>query len=103
MPKGLSLHVGVKSADPSMGFPQLRGCENDAQAMAEIASLCGYRDPRILLGREATAPALLDAIAGASGQLVSGDIFLVTFSGHGSQLRVLREDPNEPDNFDETW
>ena len=41
------------------------------------------------------------AIAGAAGQLKSGDILLLTYSGHGGQVPDPTEE--EEDHLDETW
>ena len=40
----------------------------------------------LLLNEQATAEAVTAAIAGAASQLKSGDILLLTYSGHGGQV-----------------
>src|SRR5262249_10260183 len=105
MATGVSLHIGLNHVDPN-GYNgwngQLAGCENDAHAMQNVASSMGYTST-VLLNEQATASAAISAIGNASQQLVSGDIFLLTYSGHGG----LVEDPTggEPgDNGqDSTW
>ena len=46
--------------------------------------------------------AIKDAITSAAGQLEAGDIFFVTYSGHGGQVPDLN-DEDEKDGSDETW
>ena len=66
MPKGISFHIGVQSPIASMGFPDLRGCNNDAMAMAEIARSCGFQGREVLTGSQATARTVLDRIEAAA-------------------------------------
>ena len=54
-----------------------------------------------LLTKKATRDAVLKGIAGASKKLKAGDIFLLSYSGHGGQAPDLNGD--EPDGKDETW
>jgi hypothetical protein len=103
MPTGLSLHIGLNSVDPHQygGWSgNLKGCENDARDMAAIADSCGFKHS-ILLTSEATSEALLTAMDDAALQLKTGDIFLLTYSGHGGQVDDTNGD--EPDGLDETW
>lgn len=102
MPKGISLHVGLNDLDLTIfegGFESLKGCENDARDMRDIAESQGFT-ARVLLGQEATSVNVINAIGAASLELAEGDIFLFTFSGHGSfQLDPITGD--EPDSQDE--
>ena len=100
MPKGISLHIGLNTIDPahySDVFPLLKGPEFDAEDMRAIAEKMGF-DPEVMLSPEATRSAVLNKISEAAQALMSGDIFLITFSGHGSNLPG-----NENDSKDETW
>ncbi|HUQ31196.1 MAG TPA: caspase family protein [Pyrinomonadaceae bacterium] len=102
MPKGISLHVGINSAD-SDAFPtvaHLVGCENDARAMHELAGLQHFSKRVLLLGPEATYDRVKMEINAASAELKAGDIFLFTFAGHGSGKFDSSHD--ETDNQDET-
>ena len=54
-----------------------------------------------LLTRAATSTALLDGIEKAAKELVEGDFFLLSYSGHGGQINDVTDD--EPDGLDETW
>jgi hypothetical protein len=54
-----------------------------------------------LLTRQATAAAVTGAIADAAARLGAGDIFFLTYSGHGGQVKDTNGD--EKDSRDETW
>lgn len=100
MPKGISLHIGLNTIDPghySDVFPVLKGPEFDAEDMRVIAEKMGFRDEKIL-SAGATRDAVLSRISQAARELQAGDIYLITFSGHGSRLPG-----NEKDGMDETW
>jgi metacaspase-1 len=103
MAKGRSLHIGLNSVDPSAygGWDgQLKACEADANDMAAIAEGLGY-ETRKLLTADATSSAILEELAQAVTDLGDGDIFLLTYSGHGGQVPDSNGD--EPDRMDETW
>ena len=51
--------------------------------------------------RAATAQAVSDAILGAAKALKSGDLFFLTYSGHGGQVDDTNSE--EKDRMDETW
>lgn len=108
MPKGMSVHIGLNHVDPAAygGWDgALAGCINDAHDLATLASAEGYRTS-ILVDRQATAPAVLAAIRAATVRLRPGDVFLLTFSGHGGQVEddtESRDASGEPEGFDETW
>lgn len=100
-PKALSLHIGLNNVDPSAyGFfvPPLGGCLNDADDMRALAQGQGFLT-RQLVESAATSAAVIDGIRTAASQLSSGDIFLLTYAGHGSQV----PDPAEEDQRSETW
>jgi len=102
-PQALSLHIGLNHVDPEHynGWDgELRACENDALDMRAIAVECGYK-PKTLLSNEATSSAVVKALAQAARRLTSGDIFLLTYAGHGSQVPDVNGD--EDDGLDETW
>ncbi len=75
-------------------------CENDARDMEAIARSQGFVT-QSLLTRSATSTSLLGIIEKAAKELVEGDIFLLTYSGHGGQINDV--DNQEPDGLDETW
>lgn len=75
-------------------------CEKDAMDMAAIAGKQGF-ETKLLLTEKATADEVQKEIRSAANNLVAGDIFLLTYAGHGSQVEDLTDD--EIDNEDETW
>ncbi|MBK8453507.1 MAG: caspase family protein [Thiofilum sp.] len=87
MPKGISLHLGLNTIDPNHYGEdgQLYGCENDAKAMQAIAKAKGFSST-LLLTEEATTRNVIAAIKHAVNQLKAGDIFLLSYSGHGAQI-----------------
>jgi hypothetical protein len=101
--KGIGLHIGLNSVDPRRyaGWDgKLVACEADARDMQAITSARGFTSS-MLLTRNATAAAVTAGIRGAAGKLDTGDLFVLTYSGHGGQVR----DPSgeELDWEDETW
>lgn len=104
--RGMSLHIGLNTVSPSsypFPVPPLRGCINDANDMATLARSHGITNPapRLLLDSAATADAVIAAIREAATALQTGDLFFLTYSGHGSQVVDVAGD--ETDRFDETW
>ncbi len=105
MPRGISVHAGLNRVDPVhyQGWSgQLRGCEHDARALADLAGREGF-ETTVLLTQDARAEDLFREIRRAAATLRSGDIFLLTFAGHGSQVPDEGAGDEEPDQLDETW
>jgi metacaspase-1 len=104
MAKGICLSIGLNAVNPIKygGWDgSLGGCENDARDIANIASSRGFTS-QILLTKDATTTALLSKLQSAAKELVSGDILLLFYSGHGGQIGDINAD--EPDDMlDETW
>jgi hypothetical protein len=103
MAEGRSLHVGLNQVDPGHydgWVGELTACEADAASMEAIANIAGFTT-RTLLTREATRAAVTSVIEEAAGSLVAGDIFLVSYAGHGGYVPDVSGD--EPDGRDETW
>lgn len=103
MSKGLSLHIGLNYVDPNAygGWNgALAGCINDANSMEAIARNKGFQTQK-LIDSQATATQVVSKICEISQQLVAGDIFLLTYSGHGGQLPD--QTGMEEDRMDETW
>jgi hypothetical protein len=98
----ISLHIGLNQISPAIYGTdgKLNGCINDANGMNALALKLGYK-PTILTDKQATVKAISDSIHTTAKQLLPGDIFLLTYSGHGSQLQDTNGD--EPDGLDETW
>jgi metacaspase-1 len=103
--EGTSLHLGLNDLDgthyvgyggsgPMASKGALAAGEQDARDLATIASSQGFAT-RTMLGAEANAAAVADAVRGVAASLTDGDFFFLTFSGYGSQV---------PDrNSDERW
>jgi metacaspase-1 len=102
MAKGISIHIGVNHVDRKVYDSEckLPYCVNDANAMRAIATARGF-DWLLLLNEGATKKRLLDALSIAAACLNSGDILLLSFSGHGDSLADNDED--EADKRDESW
>ncbi len=103
MPTGLSLHIGLNTVNPDhyAGWSgPLNACEFDANDMTELAISQGFK-PAQLLTKAATRDAVIGEMGKAAKALKAGDIFLVTYSGHGGQLPDQNGD--ESDSMDETW
>jgi len=104
MPTGIALHIGLNRVDPKhyQGWDgQLVACEADAKDMSALAKKQGFKSPTMLLTEAATASAVSDAILGAAKTLKSGDLFFLTYSGHGGQVDDTNSE--EADRMDETW
>lgn len=101
--KALGLHIGLNSVDPKAyeGWDgPLEACENDARDLAAVAKAQGI-EPTTLLTKKATRGAVLRGIRTAAKALKSGDLFVLSYSGHGGQVRDASGD--EADKKDETW
>ncbi len=102
MATGLALTIGLNSVDPEHygGWSgELNACEADAEDMADIATSQKFK-VTTLLTKDATREQVTDNIQNAAKTLKSGDIFMLSYSGHGGQLPDLNND--EPDGQDET-
>ncbi|MGW7210832.1 caspase family protein, partial [Streptomyces sp. NPDC054837] len=100
---GIALHIGLDGVDPNAyeGWDgSLSACENDATALQKITRKLGYKT-KTLLTKKATTQATLSEIGQAATTLDAGDIFVLTYAGHGAQLTDHESD--EPDQRDETW
>ncbi len=103
MARGMSLHIGLNFIDPGHynGWDgQLNACENDATDMERIAAAQKF-ETSLLLREHATRENVKKSISQAADSLKPGDIFYISYSGHGGQLPDLNGD--EPDGQDETW
>ena len=102
-PKGLSLHIGLNALSPAAygGWSgDLAACEFDAKDMAAIAKSQGMTST-VLLTKQGTRAKMLTAMRKAAKQLRKGDLFFLTYSGHGGQVPDVTGE--ETDKQDETW
>jgi len=102
-PKARSLHIGLNAVDPKhyAGWSgELVACEFDAKDMAAIARTARMRST-VLLTKRAKRANVLAAVRSAAKALQAGDLFFVTYSGHGGQVPDVTGE--ESDKLDETW
>jgi metacaspase-1 len=101
---GVSLHIGLNRVDPAHydGWDgALNACEFDANDMETLAKSRGFEVSKLLTD-EATADAITAVVEDAAARLGPGDIFFVTYSGHGGQVPDKNAE-EELDRSDETW
>ncbi len=102
MTKGISINIGLNELDENhytAHYPRLFSCVRDAQNMADIAD--GFEIILLDEPSKTKVKYVKEKIRYASGKLIAGDILLVTFSGHGSQIRDT--DGDEISGLDQTW
>ena len=101
--KGIALTLGLNCVDSTHynGWNgELIACESDAKDMATIAQAKGFTT-KTLLTKDCTRANIIGEIKKATQTLSKGDFFLLTYSGHGSQMQDLNKD--EKQGPDETW
>ena len=101
--KGVSLHIGLNGVSGAAygGWDgPLAACEFDANDMAAIAKSKSMKST-VLLTKKATRANVLAGMRGAAKALKAGDLFFLTYSGHGGQVPDVSGD--EADKQDETW
>jgi hypothetical protein len=101
--RAMSLHIGLNTVDQKHygGWSgPLAACEFDANDMAQIAKAQGMA-PKKLLTKAGTRKAVLAGIRAAAKVLKKGDLFFLSYSGHGGQVADASGD--EDDKQDETW
>ena len=100
---GMSLHLGLNSVSGAAygGWTgPLAACEADANDMTALAKQQGIR-PTTLLTKKATRAAVLAEMRKAAQLLAEGDLFFLSYSGHGGQVPDVTGE--EDDKKDETW
>lgn len=102
---GISLHIGLNKVDckayDGHWNGRLNSSANNAQAMAQIAYQQGFSKIETLLDIQATSENVTHEIRRAAAQLKSGDLFFISFAGHGGSVEDISGD--EPDLMDEAW
>lgn len=114
MARGISIHIGLNtldqehySIDKQPLFEQLQGCVNDAVLMQRIAASRNFQTELFITkGTDADRERLatnkiFDRIRFYAGLLDEGDVFLLTFAGHGSQIENIGND-FEVSGYDQT-
>lgn len=80
----------------------LKGCVNDARNwMSLLKSYYGFTIEALLLDKDATKSAVKNALNKLITESKSGDILVVTYSGHGTSVSDTSGD--EGDGKDEAW
>jgi hypothetical protein len=107
MTRGVSLHIGVNRLNPKHygGWEgPLEFCEADAAAIHEIAKSVGF-EATLMLTADATLSGVAETLQHAASELEAGDIFWLSYAGHGGQLPDQRAGAfrDEDDRADETW
>src|SRR5581483_10571916 len=77
---GRSLCIGVDTSASPGGL-----AEADACALADVAREQGFCSTTLLLGAEATTARVHSRLRAAAAESRAGDLFLITFSGHGGR------------------
>ena len=101
-----ALLVGINDYAPvGTGGPDLRGCVNDVQDMANTLSAVGIipaspTTMKILTDARATRAAIMDGLQWLITGAKTEDLLIFYYSGHGSQMVDVEGD--EPDGKDET-
>ena len=101
---GYALAIGLNSVDPAhyAGWSgDLTGCEPDARDMTDIALGEGL-NAETLLTTQATRGSVLGKLDDLAKELKSGDLLVVSYSGHGGQIPDHNGDEAD-DGLDETW
>jgi hypothetical protein len=101
MPRGYALVVGLDALEPSkwQGWDgKLAGCEKDASAMKAMLTARGF-EVKTMLTAEATIENVRAEMNRFSRMAQTGDIFVWTHSGHGTQVPDRGGD--EDDGLDE--
>ncbi|RYY52839.1 MAG: caspase family protein, partial [Chitinophagaceae bacterium] len=102
--KGYSLHIGLNKADPKHygPMPQLKAAIADATFWHRYAHELGYQCD-ILTDEDATAEAVKNKIAEQASRLQPGDIFLLTYAGHGGLIPNEKPAGFDNERNDQTW
>jgi hypothetical protein len=100
---GIALNIGLNSVNPShyQGWSgPLTACEADAEDLADLAIARRFSCVR-LLTKDASRAAVTSVMGDAARRLKSGDIFFLSYSGHGGQLPDLNGE--EANRKKDTW
>lgn len=111
---GMSLHIGVNTLDkkcypcepPIADYPDgwdgtLESCEADANDLQKLAQRMKFKTT-VLRTADATVENVSKELERAATTLKSGDMFLLTYAGHGGQVPDRNRDEKD-DTLDETW
>ncbi len=95
--------IGINQYE-DLSIPSLSGCVADAESMAAVLTDCYEFEAHDLVlltaPEQTTRKAILDALTGLVDETRRGDVSVVYYSGHGSQVPDTSGD--EEDGMDET-
>jgi Caspase domain len=114
MSKIFAIHIGLNNMNPDhyilAEYPKLTACVNDAITMKELTKDFTKR-AKMLIGNDATAVNVkkeitkfalgVNALGISIPALSNGDLLVVTYSGHGSEVNDINGD--ELAKKDQTW
>ncbi len=104
--KGYSLHIGVNKVDKKHygNLQNLSAACQDAIDMQNMAvDTYGYESLGLLQDKQASSDKVLKKIKAAAKKCKSGDIFLISYSGHGSQISIPIRGRRRHEIEDQTW
>lgn len=80
MSVGRALCIGVDTSESHSALAAA-----DARALAEVASRQGFEPATLLLDAAATRANVCAKLCEAASECIAGDLFMLTFSGHGGR------------------
>jgi hypothetical protein len=102
--QALGLVIGLNEVDQNAyggGVPILSGCLKDVETMSAILRGQNF-SITALRNNEATRDRVISEIRKAARQLQTGDILVITYSGHGSEVPDLNGDEPKEHPYDQT-
>lgn len=101
--KKYSLHFGLNEVNPAQ-YPKtvskLLCPENDAKFCFSMAVNAGFNAKQPFIGSNANSLNLLTEITAITKIIAPGDLFMLTYSGHGSQVKDI-DNEEEEEGWDE--
>ncbi|MBV8840208.1 MAG: caspase family protein [Alphaproteobacteria bacterium] len=101
-PTGGQVHALVIGADDYVAQPHLKGAVADASDLAGALRKAGVTDLTVLLDRQVTRQSVMATLQRMAMQAKPGDLFFISFAGHGAQLPE-RTPGSNPDGMDEVF
>ncbi len=101
----VSLHIGINNVSNdyyASNVPPLFACVKDMETMTTFARELGYETHQ-LRNQEATRDNIKNHIRDLGNKLEDGDILMITYAGHGAQLKDQGSHDSEEDGYDESW
>lgn len=104
MSNGYSFHIGLNkiSLDVYPGINPLKACVNDAKFWQKFAVKKNFKS-EILLDEIATSKNVINHLTKLKDTALSGDLVLITFSGHGGTILNKKRAGSDTEVFDQTW